>query len=175
MAGRWRQIAQRSACEAARGPAPGWVCATAAAVPFALALSTPSAATEAEAVATVVGAASAVTATSAMVADLAALESAYVDARPAPLATRAAVRDARQAGASARFDALPRRLAAIDPGAPDALAARDDVAAPILMLARPELGPLVLEQPMRVYENDVTVKLRAPGRRRSFATFEVTF
>jgi hypothetical protein len=52
---------------------------------------------------------------------------------------------------------------------------RTDVSSPIVMLEQRKLGPLVVEQPVRVYENDVTVKLRAPGRRRSFATVEVTF
>jgi len=32
-----------------------------------------------------------------------------------------------------------------------------------------------MEQPVRVYESDVTVKLRAPGGRSSFATVELLF
>ena len=76
------------------------------------------------------------------------------------------------------FETFPRELTTLEGGVLDAearLLARHTASSPVLMLERPKLGPLVMEQPMRVYENDVTVKVTAPGRRRSFATVEVTF
>ncbi len=125
---------------------------------------------DADTVAIAVTSASGVTATSAMVAELAALQSAYTAA--------AAAAPAPDPFEDMRFETIPRELSSLDRPSLDRegqLPTQTVAAPPVLMLAQPELGPLVIEQPVRVYENDVTVKLSAPGRRRSFATVEVTF
>ncbi len=137
-----------------------WICSLAGAVQ----------ASEADTAAIAVTSAHGVTATSAMVAEFAALQSAYAAAtvtRPAPVS---ALDDTR-------FDTIPRALSSVDRTlyGDEELGPERPAAQPIVMLERPKLGPLVVEQPMRVAENDVVVKVRAPGRRRSFATLEVTF
>lgn len=74
-----------------------------------------------------------------------------------------------------RFDALPSELSSRGRLQGDALPGPDAPLSPVLMIERWDIGPLVMEQPVRVYENDVTVKLRAPGGRSSFATLELVF
>jgi hypothetical protein len=57
----------------------------------------------------------------------------------------------------------------------DDLRSPADVSGPSFALVRPKLGPLVMEQPVRVYTNDVTVKFKAPGGKSRFATVELVF
>lgn len=76
------------------------------------------------------------------------------------------------------YTALPSELSShgrTAPGAEDELRTPTEVSAPDFALLRPKIGPLVMEQPVRVYTNDVLVKFRAPGGRSTFATVELVF
>lgn len=76
------------------------------------------------------------------------------------------------------YNALPSVLSSrgrAGTRAEDEMRSPVEVISPSFALVRPKLGPLVMEQPVRVYTNDVTVKFRAPGGRSSFATLELIF
>ncbi len=97
--------------------------------------------------------------------DVVIAEPAFADAAPIP----------DPAAIDPHFDELPSELSSAGRVSEPELFARIDSTSPILMLERPKLGPLTMEQPVRVYESDVTVKISAPGGRSSFATLEVVF
>jgi len=79
------------------------------------------------------------------------------------------------------FDAATGLPSAISSAGRSTRAPEDELQAPVaaiapaLMIAQPKLGPLTMEQPVRVYTNDVTVKFKAPGGNSTFATFELIF
>jgi len=86
---------------------------------------------------------------------------------------------------AARFDSFPAHLLSVQPP-PAAPSPRDAEAAneaDLLveawtfaeLLERTRLHPIEMEQNVRVNANDVLVKFRAPGGRRSFATVELIF
>jgi len=106
---------------------------------------------------------------STVITDQVIAEPDFVDAAPSP---GPAVIDPHF---DPHFDALPNELSSAGRVSEPELLARIDSTSPILMLERPKLGPLTMEQPVRVYESDVTVKISAPGGRSSFATLEVVF